>query len=121
MPSFTSFARAKAGVGEAMNLIAKLLLNSLYEKFGMKSETTKLEILDNNKETLNKYLDKFNTNIVDIIYLENYTVLIYKTNKLVPENVKGLFHNDEVSHDIEVNVAVGLAITAYAKIHNVLL
>jgi hypothetical protein len=32
-----------------MNLIAKLLMNSLYGKFGMKSETTKVEILENNK------------------------------------------------------------------------
>ena len=35
--------------GDAMNLTAKLLMNSLYGKFGMKSETTKIEILDNSK------------------------------------------------------------------------
>jgi len=41
----------------------------------MKSETTKIEILENNKEILNKYLDKFNTNIIDIIYLDSYIII----------------------------------------------
>jgi hypothetical protein len=53
----------------AMNLIAKLLMNSLYGKFGMDTEITKVEILDNNPEKVNKYLDKINTSITDIIHL----------------------------------------------------
>lgn len=39
--------------GSAFNLIAKLLMNSLYGKFGMNTEMTKVEILDNNPETVN--------------------------------------------------------------------
>jgi hypothetical protein len=102
--------------GDALNLIAKLLLNSLYGKFGMKSETTKVEILDNNnKEELNNFLDKFDTNIVDIIYLENYTILIYNTNRFVPSDINNLFA-DDVTQALDINIAVASAITAYARI-----
>jgi hypothetical protein len=100
--------------GDAMNLIAKLLLNSLYGKFGMKSESTKVEILENNE--VNKYLDKFNTNIVDIIYLDNYTVIIHKNNNFIPDAVKDGFL-DEPIHQMDINIAIASAITAYARIH----
>jgi DNA polymerase type B, organellar and viral len=36
--------------GDAMNLVAKLLINSLYGKFGMNEELTKVRIIDNNKK-----------------------------------------------------------------------
>ena len=103
--------------GDAMNLTAKLLMNSLYGKFGMKSETTKIEILDNsNKELINSYLDKFNTNIVDIIYLDSYTIIIYNTNIFMPDDLKNVFV-DDVFHALDVNIAIASAITAYGRIH----
>lgn len=106
--------------GDAMNLTAKLLMNSLYGKFGMKSETTKIEILDNsNKELINSYLDKFNTNIVDIIYLDSYTIIIYNTNIFrlrQPDDLKNVFV-DDVFHALDVNIAIASAITAYGRIH----
>ena len=70
--------------GDAMNLIAKLLMNSLYGKFGMKLDSTKVEIVNNNSNKLNKYLDKYNSNIEDIIYLDNHTVLIVNNTKFTP-------------------------------------
>jgi hypothetical protein len=97
--------RLQYSKGEAINLIAKLLLNSLYGKFGMKSETTKVEILANNKKELNKYLDKFNTNIVDIIYLENHIVLIINTNKFKPTDSADTLYTDiESIHQMDIYV-----------------
>ena len=103
--------------GNAMNLNAKLLLNSLYGKFGMKSESTKVEIIENtDKIKLNKFIDKFNTNIVDIIYLEDYTVIIYLINEYKP--TAGSIYNDtDAVHQMDNNVAIASAISAYARIH----
>lgn len=101
--------------GDAMNLTAKLLMNSLYGKFGMKTEMTKVEIIDNDPEIINKYLDKINTNITDIIHLENKIVLMYITNKFTPSDIDNVFH-DDVSHALDVNIAIASAITAYARI-----
>jgi hypothetical protein len=103
--------RLKYSKGDAMNTSAKLLMNSLYGKFGMLSETTKIEILDNTIN-LNKLLD----NIIDIIYLENHIVLTYYNNKFIPnDNTKDLFI-DEVFHQLDVNIAIASAISAYARI-----
>ena len=101
--------------GDAMNLIAKLLMNSLHGKFGMKTELTKVEILDNNQDKVNKYLNKFNSNIMDLINLEDKIVLIYNTNKFIPSDDNEVFH-DDVFHALDVNVAIASAITAYARI-----
>ena len=100
--------------GEAMNLNAKLLMNSLYGKFGMKSETTKVEIIS--IKDLNKYLDKFNTNIADIIYLEDHVVVTLNTNEFIPTSDTP--YNDlDCIHQMDTNVAIASAISAYARIH----
>ena len=39
--------------GHPMNLIAKLLMNSLYGKFGMKLDTTRIDMFDTSNETEN--------------------------------------------------------------------
>jgi len=101
--------------GDAFNLIAKLLMNSLYGKFGMKSEMTKVEILDNNSNKLNKYLEKLNTNISEIINLEDKVILIFYINKFIPSDINDVFH-DDVFHALDVNIAIASAITAYARI-----
>jgi len=67
--------------GEAMNLNAKLLMNSLYGKFGMKSQTTKVEIIST--KDINKYLEKFNTSISEMIYLEDHIILNINTNEFI--------------------------------------
>jgi len=101
--------------GEAMNLNAKLLMNSLYGKFGMKTEITKVQIFNNNPENITKYLDKLNTNIIDIIHLENKILLYYNINKFTPSDINNVFH-DDVFHAQDVNIAIASAITAYARI-----
>lgn len=97
-----------------MNLIAKLLMNSLYGKFGMKSVTTKVEIISNND--LTKYLDKFNTSIADIIYLENHVILIINTNEFKPSSDTP-YNDIDLIHKMDTNVAIASAISAYARIH----
>jgi hypothetical protein len=99
---------------DPMNLIAKLLMNSLYGKFGMKSETTKIEVVSNND--LNKYLDKFNTAIADMIYLENHVILIINTNEFKPSSDTPFTEMDLV-HKMDTNVAIASAISAYARIY----
>ena len=100
--------------GNPMNLNAKLLMNSLYGKFGMKSESTKIEVVSN--KDLTKYLDKFNTNITDITYLENYVVLTIKTNEFEPSSDTPYTEIDLI-HKMDTNVAIASAISAYARIH----
>jgi hypothetical protein len=99
---------------DPMNLIAKLLMNSLYGKFGMKSETTKVEVVLN--KDLTKYLDKFNTSIADIIYLENHVILIINTNEFKPHSESPSTEIDLI-HKMDTNVAIASAISAYARIH----
>jgi hypothetical protein len=58
-----------------MNLIAKLLMNSLYGKFGMKNEITKMEILPNKTQSdkllISELFNLYNTDIIDFIDLGN--------------------------------------------------
>lgn len=101
--------------GTPMNLIAKLLMNSLYGKFGMKDEMTRLEILDNTTEDNKSYnselLDMYGTDIIDTVELDNYIIIIRKYIEL--------FYNekDDIFHGNETNIAIASAITAGARVH----
>jgi len=63
-----------------MNMIAKLLMNSLYGKFGMHDEITIMEILNNiteeDKAILSEKLDFYGTSILDMLDLDNHTLVI---------------------------------------------
>jgi len=95
-----------------MNLTAKLILNSLYGRFGMNDNFIYSEIM--NKEDYNKFenLDNAKESIIDIIDLGgNYLVQI--KNPKVELNTQ--LDNGSETHN--VNVAVASAISAYARIH----
>jgi hypothetical protein len=65
--------------GDAFNLIAKLLMNSLYGKFGMKTEMTKVEIFDNttedDKSFVSEIIDTYSTSIKHINEFGNYIII----------------------------------------------
>lgn len=98
-----------------INQIAKLLMNSLYGKFGMKDEITIMQILSNitteDKEYINSVLDIYHSNIIDILELKNHTLLIRKSTNDLKYNENGDFY-----HGTEVNVSIASAITAEARI-----
>jgi hypothetical protein len=101
--------------GHPMNDNAKLLNNSLYGKFGMKDEITRIEILNNvtdqDKLNISQILELHKSDILDLIEIDNYIMIIFK-------DITNLEYNDKLDlfHGTEVNVAIASAITAYARI-----
>jgi len=101
--------------GDPMNMIAKLLMNSLYGKFGMKDEMTKLEIFNNesdqDKSIVSEIIDTYGTTVNYINEFGNYIIIC--------RNYSPLYYNekDEIYHGSETNIAIASAITAYARIH----
>jgi hypothetical protein len=101
--------------GSAMNLIAKLLMNSLYGKLGMKDEITRMEILDNktpeDKEFVSTKFDAFSTHIIDHVDLGDFVILIINSNTDIYYNEK-----DDFYHGTEINIAIASMITSEARI-----
>jgi hypothetical protein len=101
--------------GDPMNLIAKLLMNSLYGKFGMKDEMTKLEIFDNttdqDKEFVSEIIDTYGTTVNYINEFGNFIIICRNYSPIYYNEKNDLFHGSEV------NIAIASAITAYARIH----
>jgi hypothetical protein len=89
-----------------MNYSAKLLMNSLYGRFGMDDNFTEVNIIHNDfyADFENKYLD----NILDTQDLDDYKLVTYKLNR-----------NDIIEDESTHNVSIGIAaaITAYARIY----
>jgi len=86
-----------------MNFIAKILLNSLYGRFGMDDNFTNITIID--KDFYPDFENKQIDNIVDKIDLGNYLLVFYHSQN---EQDKGI-HN--------VSISIAAAITAYSRIH----
>jgi hypothetical protein len=80
--------RMKYAKGTSMNLIAKLLMNSLYGKFGMKLESTNIDIFDSNNEfeldMFNTLLDMLPDSIKNWIKLDNFYIIVRKNTVLYP-------------------------------------
>jgi DNA polymerase type B, organellar and viral len=93
-----------------MNYIAKLFMNSGYGRFGMDDNFSNIEIISN--DSFNKYINKYEDNIIDIIDL-GCSKLIF-TNSLINE-INTALDNGSENHNI--NIAIASAITSYARIH----
>ena len=102
--------------GSAMNLIAKLLMNSLYGKFGMKLESTEIAMYDTSTEEgledFKDYIEIYGETIQDFVKIDNTfltirnTILSYKYNE-----------KEDMFHGLDINIAIASAITAGARVH----
>ena len=88
---------------DPMNFIAKILLNSLYGRFGMDDNFTEANVI--HKDYIADFESKFLDNILSIENLGEYKLVICKLNEI----------NEEATHNVSIGIAA--AITAYARIH----
>lgn len=99
---------------EPMNYICKLLLNSLYGRFAMKSVDSLVEFVDNDIEKLAELSLKYD--IIDSTSIDENTLLITYTIKRgkLPVIWKGDVDGD---HNFFINsIPVSSAVTAYARV-----
>jgi hypothetical protein len=100
--------------GSPMNLIAKLLMNSLYGKLGMKEVLTTVEIFkfNNNEDYIafEKLIDKWGNYIQDWIVLDNHIIVIR-------DKTLSLRTNPDTSsyHGSDINIAIAAFVTSYAR------
>jgi hypothetical protein len=96
-----------------MNLIAKLLMNSLYGKFGMKTTHSTVNIYDMNNPEDKKFLDDLLEDlgefVQDIFQLGHHMILCHK-------NVDNYRYDEstDLYHGMDVNIAI--ACVALARI-----
>jgi hypothetical protein len=97
--------------GSPMNMNAKLLLNSLYGRFGMSPHSDEHIIIPSHLS--NQFILDDNFDILDVIDFKNNQELITYKKRLNP-NVDG---NIEENKYKNVSIVVASAITAYGRIH----
>jgi len=97
-----------------MNLIAKLLMNSLYGKFAMKKDSTIIEIFDLSKDKdiklFEEMLESNGQTVQDFIKIGNHYLTVRKSlhNFIYEED-------EDMYHGLEVNVAIASAISGGAR------
>jgi small nuclear ribonucleoprotein (snRNP)-like protein len=100
----------------AMNLIAKLLMNSLYGKFGMRMETTTVDIFDVSDDLgvfkFNQAVDMYGETILDYIKFDG-TYVIVRSSYLDLKYDK----DENMFHGMDVNIAIASAVTGAARIY----
>jgi hypothetical protein len=95
---------------DPMNYTAKILLNSLYGRFGMNDDFNLLDIVDQ-KEL--REMEKSHLTLSDIISFSSNKFLVSYSN---PSNkMVTLMDGNKETHN--VNIAIAAAVTAYARIH----
>jgi DNA polymerase type B, organellar and viral len=85
-----------------LNFIAKILLNSLYGRFGMDDNFSEINVI--HKDYYPDFENKFIDQITDKIKLDDHIIVFF----ISPE---------EVREDHNVSVGIAAAITAYSRIH----
>jgi len=95
-----------------LNYIAKLLLNSLYGRFGMEDSFSD-NIIINDLKTLKEFMKNHSDDIINMIdFNNNQTFIQYRPKS---KDVNTELYGTLETHN--TNVAIASAITAYARIH----
>jgi hypothetical protein len=94
-----------------LNFVAKLLLNSLYGRFGMIDSFPDITIFDNEKSYID-FENKFSDDILDILELGDKLLIKHRSED---KDLRTLLYGNIETHN--VNIAIASAITAYARIH----
>ena len=98
--------------GHPMNLIAKLLMNSLYGKFGMKLDSTLIEMFDTANESENKLfmevLEVYGETLQDYIQIDSHYLTVRKSTLDYKYN-----EEEELFHGLDVNIAIASAISTF--------
>lgn len=92
---------------DAMYLISKLLMNSLYGRFGMSINLPNHNIINNEQLAELANNDKFV--ISEIIDLHNGKSLISMLNKVVNTELEDT--------DLDISIPIAASVTAYARVH----
>jgi hypothetical protein len=98
--------RSKHPTSHPLNFIAKILLNSLYGRFGMDDRFTEVSII--HKDFLADFENKYLDNIKNSIKLDEYYLIEFLSDINEMEN-------DQSTHNISIGIAS--AITAYSRMH----
>nr|YP_010146944.1 hypothetical protein K4014_mgp23 [Cyclocybe aegerita]QQP21453.1 hypothetical protein [Cyclocybe aegerita] len=104
--------RLEYSKSDPMNYIAKILMNSLYGRFGMDDNFTYSDIMDKKDYFKYEKLDK-NNSILDVTELNNNKFLVTSKNPKV--ELDTILDNGTENHYI--NIGIASAITAYSRIH----
>lgn len=97
-----------------LNIIAKLLLNSLYGRFGMSPDKPNHIIINDKLKKDSIFIDNDILNITD---LGNGNELYsYLPNKENPDNSEILDNNERKDSNLLINVAIAASITGYSRI-----
>src|ERR1035437_8269415 len=97
--------RSQYDKSDPMNFIAKILLNSLYGRFGMNDNFENIDII--HKVFYSDFENKFIDQITNKIEIDDYIMVFYNSSENLNE--------DKEEHNISVGIAA--AITAYSRIH----
>jgi hypothetical protein len=107
-----------------MNYIAKLLMNSLYGKFGMRMDTTEIEIFNVSdpigKESFNDMFELWAESIRDLVDIDYIIEGIEVKYKILVRNSIIAYkydEKDELFHGTDINIALASAITAGARVY----
>lgn len=94
-----------------LNYVAKIILNSVYGKFGMIDSFPDITIFKD-IELYQEFEKDHAEDIIDIINLEGQILVTHRSLK---KDIDTLLDSGKETHN--VNVAIASAITAYARIH----
>lgn len=100
--------RLKYPKSDPMNFNAKLLMNSLYGRFGMHSNQAIVEIfntqLENDQRALKDILDKYGEFIQDQITIDNFELIMRPSNNYDRDDSFDTFHSPDVNISIASDI-----------------